>query len=66
MLNGIDTDFDISFSLMNAGGRFNVSPGSQADLSKVVAHYEQRNKDIDASRIARMQGREISIHEEAI
>ncbi|KAJ5752404.1 hypothetical protein N7520_009321 [Penicillium odoratum] len=52
--------------LMNSGSPWNVSPGSQADLSKVVAHYEQRNKDIDASRIARMQGREISIHDEAI
>jgi len=52
--------------LMNSGSPYNVSPGSQADLSKVVAHYEQRNKDIDAARIARMQGREFSIHDEAI
>ncbi|KAJ5936388.1 hypothetical protein N7454_005023 [Penicillium verhagenii] len=52
--------------MMNTGSPWNVSPGSQANLSKVVAHYEQRNKEIDASRIARMQGREISIHEEAI
>ncbi|KAJ5902393.1 hypothetical protein N7495_002921 [Penicillium taxi] len=42
--------------LMNSGSPYNVSPGSQADLSAVVAHYERLNKEIDASRVARMQG----------
>lgn len=42
--------------MMNAGSPINVAPGSQADLSKVVAYYEKQNKDIEEARVARQQG----------
>lgn len=41
--------------MLNARVPYNVSPGSQADLSAVVAHYERKNKEIEASRVARMK-----------
>lgn len=41
--------------MLNSRVPYNVSPGSQADLSAVVAHYERQNKDIEASRVARMK-----------
>ncbi|KAJ5247003.1 hypothetical protein N7468_001986 [Penicillium chermesinum] len=50
--------------LMNAGAPMNVAPGSQADLSHVVAHYEKQNKEIEEARVARMQdGKVVSIYE---
>jgi hypothetical protein len=51
-------------SMFNARTPYNVSPGSQADLSSVVAHYERRNKDIEEARVARMkEGQVQSIYE---
>ena len=51
--------------MMNAGSPYNVSPGSQADLSKVVAHYERQNKDMEASRVARMKdGKVVSLYDQ--
>lgn len=42
----------------------NIAPGSQADMSKVVAHYEQKNKEAEAARVARQQGgKVVSIYE---
>ncbi|KAJ6013991.1 hypothetical protein N7540_008582 [Penicillium herquei] len=53
--------------LMNGGSPYNISPGSQADLSKVVAHYENLNKEIEQARVARLQdGKVVSIYDEAI
>ncbi|KAJ5702887.1 hypothetical protein N7488_010435 [Penicillium malachiteum] len=53
--------------LMNGGSPYNVAPGSQADLSKVVAHYENLNKEIEQARVARLQdGKVVSIYDEAI
>ncbi|KAJ5577829.1 uncharacterized protein N7459_006793 [Penicillium hispanicum] len=50
--------------LMNARSPYNVSPGSQADLSAVVAHYERQNKDMEASRVARMKdGKVVSLYD---
>lgn len=50
-----DGNIDVSCSMFNARVPYNVSPGSQADLSAVVAHYERQNKEIDESRAARMK-----------
>ncbi|KAJ5884040.1 uncharacterized protein N7473_010926 [Penicillium subrubescens] len=41
--------------MFNARPPYNVSPGSQADLSAVVAHYERQNRDIEEARAARMK-----------
>ncbi|KAG0157383.1 hypothetical protein PDIDSM_4568 [Penicillium digitatum] len=41
--------------MMNAGSPYNVSPGSQADLSHVVAHYQAKNQEAEESRVARMK-----------
>ena len=50
--------------MMNARSPYNVSPGSQVDLSAVVAHYERKNKDIEASRLARMKdGKVVSLYD---
>ncbi|KAJ5841527.1 hypothetical protein N7534_011357 [Penicillium rubens] len=50
--------------MMNAGSPYNVSPGSQADLSHVVAHYQRKNQEIEESRVARMKdGKVVSIYE---
>ncbi|KAJ5178035.1 uncharacterized protein N7500_000734 [Penicillium coprophilum] len=50
--------------MMNAGSPYNVSPGSQADLSHVVAHYQRKNQQIEESRVARMKdGKVVSIYE---
>ncbi|KAJ5286853.1 hypothetical protein N7478_002539 [Penicillium angulare] len=53
--------------LMNGGSPYNISPGSQADLSKVVAHYEKVNAEKEAVRVARMKdGKVVSLYDEAI
>ncbi|KAJ5952374.1 uncharacterized protein N7479_010787 [Penicillium vulpinum] len=49
--------------MMNAGSPYNVSPGSQADLSHVVAHYQRKNQEIEESRVARMKDGKSSIYE---
>lgn len=50
--------------MFNARSPYNVSPGSQADLSAVVAHYERQNKEIEEARVARMKdGKVQSIYE---
>ncbi|KXG47563.1 uncharacterized protein PGRI_014330 [Penicillium griseofulvum] len=50
--------------MMNAGSPYNVSPGSQADLSHVVAHYQRKNQEIEESRVARMKdGKVVSLYE---
>jgi hypothetical protein len=41
--------------MMNTGSPYNVSPGSQADLSAVVAHYKRKNQEIEDARVARMK-----------
>lgn len=49
---------------MNSRVPINVSPGSQADLSAVIAHYERQNKEIEESRVARMKdGKAGSVYE---
>ncbi|KAJ5250400.1 hypothetical protein N7489_000810 [Penicillium chrysogenum] len=56
--------FDSPSIMMNAGSPYNVSPGSQADLSHVVAHYQRKNQEIEESRVARMKdGKVVSIYE---
>ncbi|KAJ5092188.1 hypothetical protein NUU61_007058 [Penicillium alfredii] len=50
--------------MMNAGSPFNVSPGSQADLSAVVAHYQRQNKEMEDARIARTKdGKVVSLYD---
>lgn len=50
--------------MFNARPPYNVSAGSQADLSAVVAHYERQNKEIEEARVARMKdGKVQSIYE---
>lgn len=41
--------------MMNTGSPYNVSPGSQADLSAVVAHYHRKNQEMEEARAARMK-----------
>ncbi|KAK2758601.1 hypothetical protein FQN54_003291 [Arachnomyces sp. PD_36] len=58
----IDLMFPEAF---NAGSPINVSPGSQADLSKVVTHYEERNRAREEKRVARMKdGKVVSMYED--
>ncbi|KAF7527427.1 hypothetical protein PCG10_002830 [Penicillium crustosum] len=50
--------------MMNSGSPYNVSPGSQADLSHVVAHYQRKNQEAEEARVARMKdGKVVSIYE---
>ncbi|CDM30864.1 hypothetical protein DTO013E5_489 [Penicillium roqueforti] len=50
--------------MLNAGSPFNVSPGSQADLSHVVAHYQRKNQEIEESRVARTKdGKVVSLYD---
>lgn len=49
---------------MNAGSPYNVSPGSQADLSAVVAHYKRQNEEMEEARVARMKdGKVVSVYD---
>lgn len=51
-------------SLMNGGSPYNVSPGSQADLSAVVAHYKRQNQEMEEARVARMKdGKVVSVYD---
>jgi hypothetical protein len=45
------------------GSPFNVSPGSQANLSHVIAHYQRVNDDQEALRVKRANAGETSIYE---
>jgi hypothetical protein len=46
------------------GKPYNVIPGSQADLSEVIAHYERENQKQEAARVARMKdGKVVSLYE---
>ncbi|BCS21351.1 putative NADH-ubiquinone oxidoreductase 178 kDa subunit [Aspergillus puulaauensis] len=46
------------------GHPYNVVAGSKADLSHVIAHYEQKNQKLEEARVARMQdGKVISIYD---
>ncbi|KAJ6139457.1 hypothetical protein N7471_005943 [Penicillium samsonianum] len=50
--------------MLNAGSPYNVSPGSQADLSHVVAHYQRKNQETEESRVARMKdGKVVSLYD---
>ncbi|KAJ5782837.1 hypothetical protein N7457_004611 [Penicillium paradoxum] len=50
--------------MMNSGSPYNVSPGSQADLSHVVAHYQRKNQEMEDARVARMKdGKVVSLYE---
>lgn len=50
--------------MMNAGSPWNVVAGSQADLSKVVAHYERKNKEMEEARVAKMKdGKVVSLYD---
>lgn len=50
--------------MFNARSPYNVSPGSQADLGAVIAHYERENKQIEEARAARMKdGKVQSVYE---
>jgi len=42
-----------SISMFNVAPIINNSPGSQADLSQVIAHYERENKQAEEARAAR-------------
>ena len=56
--------FFLLSSMMNSGSPYNVSPGSQADLSHVVAHYQRKNQEAEADRVARMKdGKVVSLYE---
>ena len=50
--------------LFNQGSPYNhVAGESSIDLSKVIAHYEKKNKEIDAARISRMKDGKRSVYE---
>ncbi|CAI7599901.1 hypothetical protein PENPOL_c008G03185 [Penicillium polonicum] len=50
--------------MMNSGSPYNVSPGSQADLSHVVAHYQRKNQEAEEARVARMKdGKVVSLYD---
>ncbi|CAI7664981.1 unnamed protein product [Penicillium bialowiezense] len=49
--------------MMNTGSPYNVSPGSQADLSSVVAHYQRKNQEIEAARVERMKDGKASLYD---
>ncbi|CRG92169.1 hypothetical protein PISL3812_09225 [Talaromyces islandicus] len=50
--------------VFNNYSRLNVSPGSQADLSSVISHYETQNKKREEERVGRMQdGKVVSIYD---
>lgn len=52
---------------MNGGSPHNVAPGSKPDLSKVVAHYEKVNREMETARVARQQdGKVVSVYDDAI
>ncbi|GME22362.1 hypothetical protein GTA08_BOTSDO02680 [Neofusicoccum parvum] len=44
----VDLNFPEAF---NTGSPFNVPAGSQADITKVVAHYEQKNYEENAKKL---------------
>lgn len=41
--------------MFNVAPIINLAPGSQADLSKVIAHYERENQETEKARVARTQ-----------
>ena len=41
------------FSMFNVAPIINNAPGSQADLSQVIAHYERENKQAAEAQAAR-------------
>ncbi|CAI7615001.1 hypothetical protein N7533_008931 [Penicillium manginii] len=41
--------------LFNVAPIINLAPGSQSDLSKVIAHYERENQETEKARVARTQ-----------
>lgn len=50
--------------VFNNHSRFNISPGSQADLSTVIAHYDNKNKKMEEERVARMKdGKVVSLYD---
>ncbi|KAJ5563670.1 hypothetical protein N7535_008834 [Penicillium sp. DV-2018c] len=50
--------------MLNSGSPYNVSPGSQADLSHVVAHYNRKNQELEEARVARMKdGKVVSLYD---
>ncbi|PWY72508.1 NADH-ubiquinone oxidoreductase 178 kDa subunit [Aspergillus sclerotioniger CBS 115572] len=52
---------EVSF---NAVPPYNVSPGQNADLSHVVAHYQRQNQELEEARVARMKdGKVVSLYE---
>ena len=53
--------FRVSF---NSGAPWNVSAGSQANLSTVAAHYDRQNQKVEESRVARMKdGKVVSLYD---
>ncbi|CEL08278.1 hypothetical protein ASPCAL11429 [Aspergillus calidoustus] len=66
----ISQDLKSNYELRNPeaafqpGKPYNVIPGSQADLSEVIAHYERENQKQEAARVARMKdGKVVSLYE---
>lgn len=50
--------------LFNSGSPYNVPAGSRADMSAVVAHYENKNREQEESRVARMKdGKVVSVYD---
>ncbi|KAL2869963.1 putative NADH-ubiquinone oxidoreductase 178 kDa subunit [Aspergillus lucknowensis] len=46
------------------GQPYNVIPGNNADLSKVIAHYERENQKAEEARVARLKdGKVVSIYD---
>lgn len=53
--------FRVSF---NSGAPWNVSAGSQANLSAVAAHYDHQNQKVEESRVARLKdGKVVSLYD---
>ncbi|OKL56958.1 hypothetical protein UA08_07802 [Talaromyces atroroseus] len=50
--------------VFNAGSPFNVSPGSQADLSNVAAYYKKQHQDLERDRLARLKdGKVVGVYD---
>lgn len=47
----------------NSGAPWNVTAGSQPDLSHVVAHYEREHQKMEEARVNRMKDGKTSIYD---
>lgn len=55
----------LAIRLLNTGSPYNISAGQVVDLRAAAAHYENKNKGIEAERVSRLKdGKVVSIYDE--